>query len=92
MPDCRPLDEAVAHAREAASLLQHADDRFWLSQALFTLSYCCTFAGDFDAALDAARQLDTFGNATGNRRAQANAAMLTGLALAVKGQGEAARV
>lgn len=86
----RPLDEAITHAREAASLLQHTDDRFWLGQALFTLSYCCTFAGNFDAALDAARQLDIFGDATGNRRAQANAAMLTGLGLAMKGQGEAA--
>jgi class 3 adenylate cyclase/tetratricopeptide (TPR) repeat protein len=86
----RPLDEAIGHAREAASLLTQADDRFWLSQALFTLSYCCTFAGDFDAALDAARRLETFGDAAGIRRAQANAAMLAGLSRAMRGEGEAA--
>lgn len=83
----RPLDEAVNHCRKAVSLLERTDDRFWLSQALFTLSYCCTFAGDFDSALDAASRLEAFGDATGLRRAQANAAMLSGLSHATRGDG-----
>ena len=85
----RPLDEAVAHGRQAASLLERTDDRFWLSQALFTLSYCCTFAGEFASALEAASRLEAFGDATGIRRAQANAAMLAGLSRATRGEGEA---
>jgi tetratricopeptide (TPR) repeat protein len=83
------LDEAIAHGRQAASLLERTDDRFWLSQALFTLSYCCTFAGEFDSALEAASRLEAFGDATGIRRAQANAAMLAGLSRATRGEGEA---
>jgi len=86
----RPLAEAVAHGREAAALLALTDDGFWLSQALFTLSYCCIFAGDFDASLEAATQLGEFGDSTGLRRAQANAGMLAGLAYAMKGEGQRA--
>jgi len=85
----RPIGEAIAHAREAATLLERTNDRFWLSQALFTLSYCCTFAGDFDSALEAAGRLDAFGAAAGMRRAQANALMLAGLSRATRGEGEA---
>ncbi|MGH8712527.1 MAG: adenylate/guanylate cyclase domain-containing protein [Casimicrobiaceae bacterium] len=85
----RPLDTAIAHAREAASTLQRTEDRFWLSQALFTLSYCCTLAGDFEAALEAASRLEAFADATGLRRAQANAAMLAGLSRATRGEGQA---
>jgi class 3 adenylate cyclase/tetratricopeptide (TPR) repeat protein len=85
----RPLDEAIAHGRRAAILLERTDDRFWLSQALFTLSYCCVFAGEFDAALDAASRLEAFGDASGIRRAQANAAMLAGWSRATRGEAEA---
>lgn len=84
----RPLDEAIAHGRRAAILLERTDDRFWLSQALFTLGYCCIFAGEFDAALDAASRLEAFGDASGIRRAQANAAMLAGWSRATRGEGE----
>jgi tetratricopeptide (TPR) repeat protein len=69
-------------------LLERTEDRFWLSQALFTLSYCCIFAGDFAGALDAAGRLNEFGDAAGIRRAQANAAMLAGLSHAMRGDGE----
>jgi tetratricopeptide (TPR) repeat protein len=85
----QPLDKAVAHGREAASLLERTQDHFWFSQALFTLSYCCIFAGEFDAALEAANRLAAFGQDTGIRRAQANAAMLAGLANAMRGEAEA---
>lgn len=84
----KPLADAIAHAREAASLLERTEDRFWFSQALFTLSYCCIFAGDFVSALEAAARLGEFGDATGIRRAQANASMLAGLAHAMRGEGE----
>lgn len=84
----RPLDEAIAHGRQAAALLERTEDRFWLSQALFTLSYCCIFAGDFEQALQAASRLDAFGDAAGIRRAQANAAMLAGLSHAMRGESE----
>jgi len=83
----RPLPDAIAHARQAAALLALTDDGFWLSQALFTLSYCCIFAGDFAAALEAAARLGEFGETSGLRRAQANAAMLAGLAHAMRGEG-----
>jgi class 3 adenylate cyclase/tetratricopeptide (TPR) repeat protein len=85
----RALDEAIAHGRRAVTLLERTDDRFWLSQALFTLSYCCTFAGDFDSALEAATRLEAFGDAAGMRRAQANALMLAGLSHATRGDGKA---
>lgn len=86
----RPLKEAIAFAREAAASLERQPDGLWPGQALFTLSYCCIFAGDFDAALYAARQLEAWAQGTGSKRAQANAAMLTGLALALRGDGRAA--
>ena len=50
----RPLDEAVTHGRQAVSLLERTEDRFWLSQALFALSYSCYYSGDFEAALEEA--------------------------------------
>ena len=84
----QPLDEAVAHGREAALLLERTDDRFWFSQALFTLSYCCIFAGELDAAVEAASRLAAFGEDTGIRRAQANAAMLAGLCNAMLGEAQ----
>jgi class 3 adenylate cyclase/tetratricopeptide (TPR) repeat protein len=86
----RPLAEAIGFAREAAAALERQPDGLWPGQALFTLSYCCIFAGDFDAALDAARQLEAWAQAAGSKRAHANAAMLTGLALALRGDGPAA--
>lgn len=83
----RPLKEAIAHGREATMLLERTD-QFWFSQALFTLAYCCIFAGEFDAAFAAASQLEEFGNATGIRRAKANASMIVGFSLAMRGEGE----
>jgi class 3 adenylate cyclase/tetratricopeptide (TPR) repeat protein len=82
----RPLDEAVAHAREAVSCLERTEDRFWHSQALFTLSYCCYFIGDFDSALEITVRLDALGEATGNRRARVNAIMMAGLSYATRGE------
>ncbi len=84
----RPLDEAVAHGRQAVALLERTEDRFWLSQALFALSYCCYYIGDFDSALEAAARLDALGEATGDRRARAEAAM-GGLSYATRGDWEA---
>ncbi|MGE5169308.1 MAG: AAA family ATPase [Rudaea sp.] len=86
----RPLAEAIAHAREAAAALERRPDGLWPGQALFTLCYCCIFAGDFDAALEAAEKLETWAQGAGSKRAHANAAMLTGLALALRGDGRAA--
>lgn len=84
----RPLDEAVDHGRQAVSLLERTEDNVWLSQALFTLSYCYIFIGDFDLALEATTRLEALGNATGNRRAQVNAAMIAGLGHAMRGDAE----
>jgi tetratricopeptide (TPR) repeat protein len=86
----RPLAEMIEHAHEAAALLAQTKDSFWLAQALFTLSYACIFAGDFAAALEAAGRLDALGQATGIRRAQANGAMMAGLARAMRGEAQAA--
>lgn len=80
----RPLDEAVAHARQAVALLERTADHLWFSQALYALSYCCYYAGDFDGALDAAARLDTLGETIGSRRAQAESA-IGGLAYATRG-------
>ncbi len=85
----RPLDEAVAHGRQAVSLLERTEDSFWLSQALFALSYSCYYSGDVDAALEAAGRLDALGEATGSRRARANAATMAGLSHATRGDWEA---
>jgi tetratricopeptide (TPR) repeat protein len=81
----RPLDEVILHAREAVALLEGTEDRFWLSQALFCVCYSCYYAGDFDSALEAAARLDALGQATGSRRARANAAMMAGLCRATRG-------
>jgi tetratricopeptide (TPR) repeat protein len=81
----RPLDEAIAHAREAVALLERTGDRFWLSQALFCLCYSCYYAGDFDLVLEAAARLDALGETMGSRRARANAAMMAGLSHATRG-------
>jgi class 3 adenylate cyclase/tetratricopeptide (TPR) repeat protein len=86
----RPLAEVISHAREAATLLARTKDNFWLSQALFTLSYACVFAGEFGGAFEAATRLDALGQATGIRRAQANAAMMAGLSHAMRGEAQAA--
>jgi class 3 adenylate cyclase/tetratricopeptide (TPR) repeat protein len=83
------LDEAVAHGRQAVLLLEKTEDHFWLSQALFALSYCCYFKGDFDGALEAVARLDALGEVTGSRRARANAAMMAGLSYATRGECEA---
>jgi hypothetical protein len=85
----RPLDEAVAHGRQAVSLLERTEDRFWLSQALFALSYSYYYAGEFDLALEAAARLDTLGETTGSRRARANAAMMAGLSYGTRGDSAA---
>lgn len=84
----RPLNEAVDHSRKAVLLLQGTDDSFWLSQALFILSYSCIFTGEFDSVLEATTRLEALGNATGNRRAQTNAAMFAGLSRAMLGDAE----
>jgi tetratricopeptide (TPR) repeat protein len=84
----RSLEEAVAHGRQAVSLLERTEDRFWLSQALFALSYSCYYSGNFDGALEAAGRLDALGEATGSRRARANAATMTGLSQATRGDWE----
>jgi class 3 adenylate cyclase/tetratricopeptide (TPR) repeat protein len=80
----RSMDEAVAHARQAVSLLERTEDRVWFSQALYALSYCCYYVGDFDAAIEAAARLDALGEATGSRRARAEAA-IAGLSHASRG-------
>lgn len=80
----RPLGDAVSHAREAVALLEQTADHFWFSQALFALSYCCYYAGDFDGTLEAAARLHALGKRIGSRRAQAEAAM-GGLAYATRG-------
>ena len=82
----QPLDEAVAHGRNAVSCLERTADRFWLSQALFALSCCCYFAGDFDSAVEIATRLNALGETTGNRRAQATGIMMTGLSYATRGE------
>ena len=81
----RPLDEAVGHGREAVSCLERTEDQFWHSQAMFTLSYCFYFIGDFDSASEIAVQLDALGETMGNRRARANASMMAGLSYATRG-------
>ncbi len=80
----RPLDEAVAHARQAVALLERTEDRLWLGQALFALSYCTYYTGDFESALDAAARLDAFGEASGDRRARAES-VIGGLSHATRG-------
>ncbi|MBI3127451.1 MAG: AAA family ATPase [Candidatus Tectomicrobia bacterium] len=84
----RPMDEAVAHGRKAVSFLERTDDRLWLSQALFALSYSYYYTGDFDSAVEVAARLDALGEATGDRRARAEAAM-GGLSYATRGDCEA---
>jgi tetratricopeptide (TPR) repeat protein len=81
----RPLDEAIAHGRKAVSLLERTEDRFWLSQALFALGYSHYYAGDFHSALEVAVRLDALGEATGSRRARANAAQIAGISRAMLG-------
>jgi class 3 adenylate cyclase/tetratricopeptide (TPR) repeat protein len=80
----RPLEEAVTHARQAVTLLEQSADHLWFSQALYALSYCCYYAGDFDETLAAATRLDTLGETIGSRRARAESAM-GGLAYATRG-------
>jgi tetratricopeptide (TPR) repeat protein len=86
----RPVGEAVAHGRQAVSLLERTEDRFWLTQALFGLSYACYYAGDFNSVLEVAGRLDAVGEATDSRRARANAATMAGLSHAARGEWEAA--
>jgi tetratricopeptide (TPR) repeat protein len=80
----KPLDEAVTHARQAVALLERTADHLWFSQALYALSYCCYYAGDFDEALEAAARLDALGETIGSRRAQAESA-IGGLVYATRG-------
>jgi tetratricopeptide (TPR) repeat protein len=55
---------------------------------LYALSYCCYYVGDFASSLEAATRLDALGEATGSRRARAEAAM-AGLSYAARGDWEA---
>jgi tetratricopeptide (TPR) repeat protein len=85
----RSMDEAVAHGREAVALLESTDDRFWLGQALYALCYSHYYAGNLDAVIEVAARLDAFGEATGSRRARANAGMIAGISHATLGNHEA---
>jgi class 3 adenylate cyclase/tetratricopeptide (TPR) repeat protein len=85
----RPLDDAVAHGRQAVSLLEPTEDRFWLGQALYALCYSHYYAGDLDAVIEVAARLDALGEATGSRRARANAGMIAGISHATGGNWEA---
>ncbi len=67
------------------SFLERTEDRFWLSQALFALSYACYYGGDLDLALEVATRLDALGEATGSRRARANGAQMASLSCAARG-------
>ncbi len=85
----RPLDEAVAHGRRAVALLEATEDRFWLGQALYALCYSHYYAGDLDAVIEVAARLDALGEATGSRRARANAGMIAGISHATGGNWQA---
>ena len=56
------------------SLLERTEDRFWLSQALYALCYSHYYAAISTRHRIAAR-LDALGEATGSRRARADAEM-----------------
>jgi class 3 adenylate cyclase/tetratricopeptide (TPR) repeat protein len=81
----QPLEKAVEHGRQAIALLERTADGFWLAQALFALSYASYYQGDFDSVFEAAARLNTLGQATGSRRARANAEMMIGFSLASRG-------
>jgi class 3 adenylate cyclase/tetratricopeptide (TPR) repeat protein len=85
----RPLDEAVVHGEEAVALLERTEDRFWLGQALYALCYSHYYVGNLEAVIEVAARLDALGEASGSRRARANAGMIAGISQATLGDWKA---
>jgi tetratricopeptide (TPR) repeat protein len=56
---------------------------------LYALCYSHYYAGNLDAVIEVAARLDAFGEATGSRRARANAGMIAGISHATLGNHEA---
>lgn len=80
------LDEAVAHGGQAVSLLERTDDRFWLGDANYALSFAYYWVGDFERAIEAAARADAIGQTIGSRRLQTYGAMIIGLSRATRGE------
>jgi tetratricopeptide (TPR) repeat protein len=81
------FSRAMDHARQAVAFLEGTRDRWWLGQAWYMLGAVNHFTGRFTAALQAEDRTRAIGEALGDRRLQAYAALVSGWTLAVRGDG-----
>jgi DNA-binding SARP family transcriptional activator len=81
------FSRATDHARQAVAFLDGTKDRWWLGQAWYMLGAVYYFTGRFTAALEAEDHTRDIGEALGDRRLQAYAALVSGWTMAVRGDG-----
>jgi DNA-binding SARP family transcriptional activator len=85
----RPL-QGIAYGRQAVTLLEATDERWWLGQARIFLAQNLFHLGDFTPALEELERLRELSASLGERRLQAFAAGMTGWINALAGESEAA--
>jgi tetratricopeptide (TPR) repeat protein len=83
------LREGVEHGRQAVTLLEKTDERWWLGAAHWGVAFSYGFMGEFTAALEAAARADTVGDGIGDPRLRAYAAWTTGWIRAAMGEWDA---
>jgi transcriptional regulator with AAA-type ATPase domain/tetratricopeptide (TPR) repeat protein len=83
------LREGVEHGRQAVTLLEKTDERWWLGAAHWGVAFSYGFMGEFTAALEAAARADTVGDGIGDPRLRAYAAWTTGWIRTAMGEWDA---
>jgi DNA-binding SARP family transcriptional activator len=79
-------EQGIADGRRAIALLGPTPERWWLGQAHFAVAANHVLLGEFDAALEAAREAAVIGDAIGDPRVQTPAAWLAGTIHALRGE------
>jgi tetratricopeptide (TPR) repeat protein len=80
--------QGVAHGREAISLLERTDERWWLGMAQWIVALNCIPLGDFEAGRDATERANAVGEEIGDLRLQNYAAWTRGWIEATRGEWE----
>ena len=82
--------QGVEHARHAIALLAGTRETFWLGLSHWVLSMHLIMLGEVDAALAAADEAQVIGNGIDDARLRSTAVSARAMALAARGDGEAA--
>ncbi|MBI4640701.1 MAG: AAA family ATPase [Candidatus Tectomicrobia bacterium] len=81
--------QGIEHGRQAVSLLDRTEERWWLGMAHSYLGINYAHMGEFDQALEAVAQVHAIGEAIGDPRLQSFAAWSAGWISTMRGEWEA---